>query len=471
MARIWRGGCIIRARLLKQISDEYAGQRLSTLLVAPSIARGLAERQDALAPRRRARGDGGRPGAGVLLGAGLLRHGARRAAARRADPGAARQLRRAHLPAHRPRRHLPHAVVGRPERRSRRVHTGRRPGSRASESTSPTPVDRRQNGPARASTGSASPSPAGSTRPCCSRSPSARSAPAASSPSSGSRRAWPPTSGRPRTTSPGSSGVPVVEVATHEGDDPGLPRQRPRPVLPLQGRAVHADLRRGRRRARASTRSPTARTPTTPAAPTGPAPARPPSTPCCARSPTLGLDKADVRRARPRARAARAPTSPPRPAWPRGSRTSRVVDPAKLAQVEAAEHALRALGFTDCRVRHHGDVARVELPVRRARPRRGPRACASRLVAAVRAAGFRFVALDLAGIQSGAFTLPLVAGHAWLTPARRRRRPVPRRVAELDLGRAAPPRLPRGGLLRGQDPRAGAGDRRRRCASAAAPTA
>ena len=31
------------------------------------------------------------------------------------------------------------------------------------------------------------------------------------------------------------------------------------------------------------------------------------------------------------------------------------------------------------------------------------------LVAGVRAAGFRFVAIDLAGIQSGAFTLPLVA--------------------------------------------------------------
>ena len=30
------------------------------------------------------------------------------------------------------------------------------------------------------------------------------------------------------------------------------------------------------------------------------------------------------------------------------------------------------------------------------------------VTAAVRAAGFRFVALDLAGIQSGAFTLPLV---------------------------------------------------------------
>jgi 6-phosphogluconate dehydrogenase len=44
VARIWRGGCIIRARLLKQISDEYAANRLPTLLVAPSIKQGLAER-------------------------------------------------------------------------------------------------------------------------------------------------------------------------------------------------------------------------------------------------------------------------------------------------------------------------------------------------------------------------------------------------------------------------------------------
>ena len=82
------------------------------------------------------------------------------------------------------------------------------------------------------------------------------------------------------------------------------------------------------------------------------------------------------------------------------------VTPAKLAQVEAAERALRALGFTDCRVRHHGDVARVELPVgeiaRAAADLRGD------VHRAVIAAGFRFVAVDLAGIQSGAFTLPLV---------------------------------------------------------------
>lgn len=82
------------------------------------------------------------------------------------------------------------------------------------------------------------------------------------------------------------------------------------------------------------------------------------------------------------------------------------VTPEKLRQVGAAEASVRALGFTDVRVRHHGDVARLEVLLadlpRAASELRQP------LLDAVRAAGFRFVSLDLAGIQSGAFTLPLV---------------------------------------------------------------
>ena len=83
------------------------------------------------------------------------------------------------------------------------------------------------------------------------------------------------------------------------------------------------------------------------------------------------------------------------------------VTPQRLAQIEQAERAVRSLGFDDCRVRHHGPVARVELPDRDL-----PRAVGSpmreRLLEAVRAAGFRFVAIDLAGLQSGAFTLSLL---------------------------------------------------------------
>jgi uncharacterized protein len=120
-----------------------------------------------------------------------------------------------------------------------------------------------------------------------------------------------------------------------------------------------------------------------------------------------GLDKAAVRRV---ARVLDLPCAD-KPAAP--CLASRIphhnpVTPEKLAQVEAAERALRGLGFLDCRVRHHGEVARVELRsddlVRAVtEPLRGE------VQRAVAAAGFRFVALDLAGIQSGAFTLPLVA--------------------------------------------------------------
>jgi uncharacterized protein len=84
-----------------------------------------------------------------------------------------------------------------------------------------------------------------------------------------------------------------------------------------------------------------------------------------------------------------------------------MVDPEKLSQIERAEAALRRLGFGDLRVRHHGDVARIELTaedlVRAVSPDLRPA-----VHAAVVAAGFRFAAVDLAGIQSGAFTLPLV---------------------------------------------------------------
>lgn len=119
-----------------------------------------------------------------------------------------------------------------------------------------------------------------------------------------------------------------------------------------------------------------------------------------------GLDKAAVRRI---ARTLGLPVAD-KPAAP--CLASRIphfeeVSPEKLAQVESAEQGLHSLGFVDCRVRHHGDVARVELPagdlVRAVSP-----ALRDQVHAAVRNAGFRFVAVDLAGIQSGAFTLPLV---------------------------------------------------------------
>jgi uncharacterized protein len=83
------------------------------------------------------------------------------------------------------------------------------------------------------------------------------------------------------------------------------------------------------------------------------------------------------------------------------------VSAAKLAQVEAAEKALRMLGFAESRVRHHGEVARIELPAGElVRAVSAP--AREQIHAAITAAGFRFVAVDLAGIQSGAFTMSLL---------------------------------------------------------------
>jgi pyridinium-3,5-biscarboxylic acid mononucleotide sulfurtransferase len=71
---------------------------------------------------------------------------------------------------------------------------------------------------------------------------------------------------------------------------------------------------------------------------------------------------------------------------------------ARLAGVERAEAGLRALGFTDLRVRHYGDTARIEVPVARLGDVVDER---ERVVAAVQGAGYRYVTLDLEGLRSG----------------------------------------------------------------------
>jgi uncharacterized protein len=72
--------------------------------------------------------------------------------------------------------------------------------------------------------------------------------------------------------------------------------------------------------------------------------------------------------------------------------------PGLLKQIETAESALLAMGFENLRVRHHGDIARIELL-----PEDFPRACERHLeiTAAIKTAGYKFVTLDLAGFKSG----------------------------------------------------------------------
>jgi pyridinium-3,5-biscarboxylic acid mononucleotide sulfurtransferase len=72
-----------------------------------------------------------------------------------------------------------------------------------------------------------------------------------------------------------------------------------------------------------------------------------------------------------------------------------------LRQIEAAEDVLVALGFQQFRVRHHGDVARIEVPVEELH-----RAIEQResIVDGIVDAGYRFVSLDLAGFRSGSLS-------------------------------------------------------------------
>ena len=69
-----------------------------------------------------------------------------------------------------------------------------------------------------------------------------------------------------------------------------------------------------------------------------------------------------------------------------------------LRQIEAAEGAIKALGFTQVRVRHHGDIARIEVE-----PEEISRLVANRdqVVSALRGAGYKFVSLDLEGYSTG----------------------------------------------------------------------
>jgi len=81
-----------------------------------------------------------------------------------------------------------------------------------------------------------------------------------------------------------------------------------------------------------------------------------------------------------------------------------------LLQIEQAEDALHALGLLHVRVRHHGELARIELD--RATLAQGiSLALLNDITAAVKAAGFTYVALDTEGYRSGSMNavLPISA--------------------------------------------------------------
>jgi uncharacterized protein len=116
-----------------------------------------------------------------------------------------------------------------------------------------------------------------------------------------------------------------------------------------------------------------------------------------------GLGKAEVR-ALARALGLRVWDRPAAPCLASRIPYGTPVTPEALARIEAAEQVLRGLGLVGGRVRHHGDVARIEVP-----PDQLDWAFAQReaLAAGVKAAGYLFVALDLEGYRMGSLNAAL----------------------------------------------------------------
>ena len=85
---------------------------------------------------------------------------------------------------------------------------------------------------------------------------------------------------------------------------------------------------------------------------------------------------------------------------------SEVTD-TKLRQIEQAETAIRGLGFRVVRVRHHGELARLELG-RDEMPRALEPAIADEIHTRLKALGFKFVALDLKGYRTGSLNEAIV---------------------------------------------------------------
>lgn len=119
-----------------------------------------------------------------------------------------------------------------------------------------------------------------------------------------------------------------------------------------------------------------------------------------------GMTKADIRELARRAEL---------PVWDRPASaclSSRIaygleVTPERLSVVEQGEEALRRLGFRQFRVRHHGDLVRVEIAPDELARALEPK-MARRFVEIFKPLGFKFVTLDLEGYRTGSLNTHLI---------------------------------------------------------------
>jgi len=86
----------------------------------------------------------------------------------------------------------------------------------------------------------------------------------------------------------------------------------------------------------------------------------------------------------------------------------RTVTREVLEQVERGEESLRQLGFREFRVRHHGEMARVEI-ARSEMPRALSMEMMDRISTELRSAGYKYVTLDTTGFRSGSLNAVLPA--------------------------------------------------------------
>jgi len=117
-----------------------------------------------------------------------------------------------------------------------------------------------------------------------------------------------------------------------------------------------------------------------------------------------GLTKADIRAL---SRGLGLPTwdQPASPCLSSRFPTGVAITVDRLTQVDRAEAWLRAKGFRECRVRYHGEIARIEVGTDEMARLLDP-VLRVEVTAALRALGFRYVALDLSGFRSGSLSRP-----------------------------------------------------------------
>ena len=84
------------------------------------------------------------------------------------------------------------------------------------------------------------------------------------------------------------------------------------------------------------------------------------------------------------------------------------VTPEALSVIERGEDALRAMGFRQFRVRHHGEIVRIEIAPEELPSALSPE-MARQFTAVFKGLGFKFVTLDLEGFRSGSMNQLLTA--------------------------------------------------------------